>query len=84
MRNISVLVDFSSGLNLYPDLRLCNNSVQYDESVARIASVLAPALLNLAQPCSTHLAQPIASVLAPGLSVSRGPGSVDFDHGVSL
>jgi hypothetical protein len=49
MRNISVLVDFSSGLNLYPDLRLCNNSVQYDESVARIASVL-----NLAQPCSTH------------------------------
>jgi hypothetical protein len=40
MRNISLLVDFTSGLNLYPDLRLCNNSIQYAQSVARITSVL--------------------------------------------
>lgn len=40
MRNISILVDFTSGLNLYPDLRLCNNSVQYEQSIARISSVL--------------------------------------------
>eukprot|EP01050_Picozoa_sp_SAG11_P003443 SAG11_NODE_194_length_12858_cov_28.436946_1_plen_637_part_00 len=41
MRNVSLLVDFSSGLNLYPDLRLCNNSVQYEQSIERIAAVLA-------------------------------------------
>ena len=40
MRNISIIVDFTSGLNLYPDLRLCNNSVQYAQSIARMQSVL--------------------------------------------
>lgn len=40
MRNISLLVDFTSGLNLYPDLRLCNNSAQYEESIRRISAVL--------------------------------------------
>jgi hypothetical protein len=40
MRNISMVVDFTSGLNLYPDLHLCNNSVQYAQSVDRISAVL--------------------------------------------
>ena len=40
MRNISLLVDFTSGLNLYPGLRLCNNSVQYEQSIARMQNVL--------------------------------------------
>jgi hypothetical protein len=40
MRNISLLVDFTSGLNLYPGLRLCNNSVQYEQSIVRMQNVL--------------------------------------------
>lgn len=40
MRNISLLVDFTSGLNLYPDLRLCNNSIEYAQSIERISGVL--------------------------------------------
>ena len=40
VRNISILIDFTSGLNLYPDLRLCNNSAQYENSVQRIQRIL--------------------------------------------
>ena len=40
MRNVSVLVDFTSGLNLYPGLRLCNNSDEYSRSIARMDAVL--------------------------------------------
>eukprot|EP00040_Diaphanoeca_grandis_P044167 m.270164 g.270164 ORF g.270164 m.270164 type:complete len:1053 (-) comp88335_c0_seq1:367-3525(-) len=39
-QNITVLVDFTSGLNLYPDLHLCNNSVQYAQSITRMKAVL--------------------------------------------
>ena len=39
MQNITVHVDFTSGLNLYPDLRLCNNSQQYSQSIARMAAI---------------------------------------------
>jgi len=40
MRGVSILVDFTSGLNLYPDLRLCNNSIEYEQSIQRMRSVL--------------------------------------------
>ena len=40
MRNVSILVDFTSGLNLYPGLRLCNNSDEYSRSIARMGAVL--------------------------------------------
>jgi hypothetical protein len=40
MRGVSILVDFTGGLNLYPDLRLCNNSIEYEQSIARMRSVL--------------------------------------------
>lgn len=41
MRNISVIVDFTSGINLYPDLRLVKNAVdEYERSMARIYDVL--------------------------------------------
>lgn len=52
MRNISLVVDFTSGLDLYPDLRLCNNSVEYAQSIARISAVL----LKMTTPvnASTH------------------------------
>ena len=52
MRNISIIVDFTSGLNLYPDLRLCNNSVQYAQSVSRMQSVLHK--MSLPVNASTH------------------------------
>ena len=40
-QNITVVVDFTSGLNLYPDLRLCNNSaVEFASSVSRIKSII--------------------------------------------
>jgi hypothetical protein len=36
-RNISVIVDFTSGLNLYPDLRLVKNAVdEYERSVSTV------------------------------------------------
>ena len=52
MRNISIIVDFTSRLNLYPDLRLCNNSVQYAQSIARMQSVLHK--MSLPVNASTH------------------------------
>ena len=39
-QNISIVVDFTSGLNLYPDLRLCANSVrEFDASKQRMKAV---------------------------------------------
>jgi len=41
-RGIRLVVDFTAGLNLYPDLRLCSNSAgQYEASLQRIEAVLA-------------------------------------------
>lgn len=41
-QNISIIVDFTSGLNLYPDLRLCGNSVrEFEASKGRMKSVFA-------------------------------------------
>jgi hypothetical protein len=41
MRGIHVIVDFSSGINLYPDLRLVKDSVdEYERSMARMYDVL--------------------------------------------
>ena len=41
-QSIRVIVDVSSGINLYPDLRLCNNSArQYTQSLQRIEAVIA-------------------------------------------
>ena len=40
-RNISVIVDFTSGLNLYPDLRIVKDSIdEYERSMARMYDVL--------------------------------------------
>lgn len=40
-QNLIKFLDFSSGINLYPDLRLCINSVrEYNESLTRIKGVL--------------------------------------------
>ena len=40
-QNISVVVDFTSGINLYPDLRLINNSAdEYMHSMQRMEQVL--------------------------------------------
>lgn len=40
-QNLTILVDLSSGINLYPDLRLCKNSVrEYNESLTRTKGVL--------------------------------------------
>jgi hypothetical protein len=40
-QNVSIMVDLTSGLNLYPDLRLCNNSAsEYGSSVHRIEAIL--------------------------------------------
>ena len=40
-RRIDAIVDFASGINLYPDLRLCNNSAsEYSASMARIEAIL--------------------------------------------
>jgi len=40
-RGLRVVVDFSSGINLYPDLRLCNNSAdEFERSLNRIQGVL--------------------------------------------
>ena len=41
MRSIKTIVDVTSGLNLYPDLRFCNNSKgEYEQSVARVEDVM--------------------------------------------
>ena len=41
MRSIGVIVDVTSGANLYPDLRFCNNSKgEYERSVARVEAVM--------------------------------------------
>ena len=40
-QNLSLVVDFTSGLNLYPDLRLVNNSAdEYETSIDRMEAVL--------------------------------------------
>jgi hypothetical protein len=40
-QSLSTVVDFTSGMNLYPDLRLCNNShADYARSIATIEGVL--------------------------------------------
>lgn len=47
-QNITVIVDLTSGLNLYPDLRLVNNSaVEYADSISRIIAVLEKAAANV-------------------------------------
>ena len=39
-QRLRIVVDFTSGANLFPDLRFCNNSaVQYEASIARVAAV---------------------------------------------
>ena len=58
MRNISIIVDFTSDLNLYPDLRLCNNSVQYAQSIARMQSVLHK--MSVPVNASTHTIDPVS------------------------
>eukprot|EP00939_MAST-03C_sp_MAST-3C-sp1_P000297 g297.t1 len=41
LRDLRIIVDFTSGINLYPDLRLCKNSIrEFEESVATIEGVL--------------------------------------------
>ena len=43
-QNIHVLIDFTSGSNLYPDLRFCNNSVtQFTRSIERVNEVMTKA-----------------------------------------
>ena len=40
-QSLSTVVDFTSGMNLYPDLRLCKNSADdYNRSIATIEGVL--------------------------------------------
>lgn len=41
MQSLTTVVDFSSGINLYPDLRLCNNSADdYARSIKTIERVI--------------------------------------------
>jgi hypothetical protein len=41
MQSLAIVVDFSSGINLYPDLRLCNNSADdYARSIETIQRVI--------------------------------------------
>lgn len=60
-QNVRVMVDVTSGLNLYPDLRLCNNSArQYAESLRRIEAVITK--------CGTKV-----NMSSPSLSRSSSP-----------
>ena len=51
MQSLSTVVDFSSGINLYPDLRLCNNSAfEYARSMGAM------------QPINRHSSKSIAAM----------------------
>ena len=46
-QNIDVVIDFTSGSNLYPDLRFCNNSMtQFNASLNRVLDVMHKAEVN--------------------------------------
>ena len=47
-QNINAVIDFTSGANLYPDLRFCNNSfTQFNASLNRVRDVMSKANDNL-------------------------------------
>jgi hypothetical protein len=73
-QRLSVVVDFTSGMNLYPDLRLLQNSADdYARSMARIEAVLGKmaTLVN-----ATAASQPTAAYSRHAiLSLHRGPSN---------
>ena len=79
-RNISVIVDFSSGLNLYPDLRLVKDAVdEYERSMSRIYDVLIK--MSVLHNSSTTTA---ASATYSNQCIVRGCHGVEDNYNTTL
>eukprot|EP01052_Picozoa_sp_SAG31_P017499 SAG31_NODE_1198_length_9441_cov_3.648897_10_plen_816_part_00 len=74
LQKLKIIVDFTSGLNLFPDLRLINNSkIQLKESLAKIQAVLAKMQLranatSVATAAAVFSSDAIVSVMIASLS----------------